>query len=178
MAEPFLAEIRIWSCNFAPRDWADCDGQYILIAHNQALYSLIGNTFGGDGITNFALPNLRARVPIHYGKSSGNSNRTFAQSLGTENVALTIDQMPAHNHTMYADDADGTTASPNGAMLGELLSSLPADQRKFYADPPASMTMNTNAIETTGANQPHSNMMPYLTIRYCIALNGIEPVKA
>jgi microcystin-dependent protein len=166
MAEPFLSEIRLMSFVFAPKGWALCNGQLLPINQNQALFSLLGTTFGGDGRVNFALPDLRGRVPIHVG-----SGHTLGERGGEQAHTLSINELPMHTHTMSAVTATATTnTATNGAMLAQSQGSslyAPADQ--------ALAPMAADALSSFGGSQPHQNMQPYLTVSYCIALQGIFP---
>jgi microcystin-dependent protein len=167
MAEPFLAEIRLMSFSFAPRGWALCNGQLLPINQNQALFSLLGTTYGGDGRVNFQLPDLRGRVPLHFGNSF-----TLGQRGGEEVHTLSIAEMPAHNHTMqgtFPDTANAAT-SGNNAFWGQV-----ADGSTLYSTNAANSAMNSGAISNTGGSQAHENRQPYLTINFCIALQGIFP---
>ena len=161
MSEPFLGEIRLVAFNFAPLGWADCNGQILPIQQNVALFSLLGTTYGGNGTTNFALPNLQGRVAMHLG-----SGHVLGEFGGTENVILTTAQIPSHTHAPRATNADQTTDLPTGALLSG---------GGVYAAPPANVTLDPSAIGLTGGGQPHQNMQPYLTARYIIALQGIFP---
>lgn len=169
MSEPFLAEIRMVGFNFAPRGWAFCDGQILPINQNQSLYSLLGTTYGGDGRTSFALPDLRGRTPIH----TSDWYRE-GQKGGAETVTLTAAEMPAHTHALKAsaDEAD----SPSNA--GALFATTPSGDM-LYRDPSASSatTLSNTSVTNTGGGQAHSNMQPYLTLSYCIALQGLFPSR-
>jgi microcystin-dependent protein len=163
MAEPFLSEIRIMSFDFAPKGWAMCNGQLLPINQNQALFSLLGTTFGGDGRVNFALPDQRARVPIHVG-----AGHTLGEKGGSDSVTLTQAQMPAHTHgVMVSSLASGGNNSPVNRFLGGA-----ADA---YA-PPSNLTpLRGGTITNTGGSQAHTNDQPYLVLTFCIALQGIFP---
>jgi len=167
--EPYLGQILLVSFNFAPRGWVMCNGQIMSISQNQALFALLGTTFGGDGETTFALPDLRGRVPIGFGQGAGLQNYPLGQSGGEEQVTLTIAQIPAHTHTIMGQSALGTTAGPSGGVWAAQ-SRLPV-----YSSTTANATMNSGAIATTGQSQPHDNRSPYLTLNYIIALQGIFP---
>ena len=169
MSEPFLAEIRILPYTFAPRNWAFCSGGTMIIAQNQALYSLLGNMYGGNGTTTFLLPDLRGRAPMHFGQGPGLSPRTqgISGAGGTETVTLTANQIPSHTHTARATTNAATTNVPTGNILAD---SGPA----IYATPNAPVGM-INA--PTGGGQPHENRMPYLVINFCIALQGVFPPR-
>ena len=154
---------------FPPKGWADCNGQLLSIAQNQALFSLLGTTYGGNGQTTFALPDLRGRAPIHFGQGPGTSQYDLGQMGGTETVTLQVGEMPAHTHALRVDNANGTTAAANGAYLARDPAGTPA-----YGNGSAGALANA-AVATVGASQPHNNLPPYTTIRYCIALIGIYP---
>ncbi|HET9651805.1 MAG TPA: tail fiber protein [Usitatibacter sp.] len=162
MAEPFLSEIRIMSFSFAPQGWALCSGQLLPINQNQALFSLLGTTFGGNGQTNFALPDLRGRVPIHVGIGF-----TLGQRGGEESHTVTVQEMPAHQHTMNAMSVPATTNVPTGAML--------AQSNAVYTPAANLTTLAAGEIAGTGGSQPHTNMQPYLGLNFSIALQGIFP---
>jgi microcystin-dependent protein len=167
MAEPFLAEIRLMSFSFAPRGWAQCNGQLLPINQNQAVFSLLGTTYGGNGTTTFGLPDLRGRVPLHFGNSF-----TLGQRGGEEVHTLTTAEMPTHNHTMQGTFPDTASAqtSGNGAFWGQT-----ADNSTLYNTNAANAAMNAGAISNTGGSQAHENRQPFLTINFCIALQGIFP---
>jgi microcystin-dependent protein len=163
MAEPFLSEIRIFSFNFAPRGWAMCNGQLLPINQNQALFSLLGTTFGGDGRVNFALPDLRSRVPIHVG-----AGFTLGAAGGEQAHTLTGAETPTHAHGLNASTtASGGTDNPTGNFLGSA--------GNLYHAPANVTTMNPGTIANTGGSQPHLNMQPFLTLTFGIALQGIFP---
>ncbi|MGA1790012.1 MAG: phage tail protein [bacterium] len=167
MSEPFLAEIRIVGFNFAPRGWALCDGQILPISQHQALYSLMGTIYGGDGRTSFALPDMRGRVPIHVGSSSGYSHPE-GQKGGEERHALNMEEMPAHKHEMKATKDNASSTSPGNNVLAR-------SGVNFYRDLTTPTTMNANAVTNTGVGQAHENMQPFLAVNFCIALQGIFP---
>ncbi len=162
MAEPFLSEIRLMSFNFAPKGWAMCNGQLLPINQNQALFSLLGTTYGGNGQTNFALPDLRGRVPIHVG-----SGFTLGQSGGEQAHTVTQAEMPAHTHNLQVTNANGSIPSPSGNILAGALN--------MYHSPANVTTLSPGTIGNVGGSQPHVNMQPYLTLTFCIALQGIFP---
>ncbi len=162
MAEPFIAEIRMMSFGFAPRGWALCNGQLLPINQNQALFSLLGTTFGGNGQINFALPNLQGRTPIHVG-----SGHTLGEAAGTATVTLTQQQLPQHVHGATATSAAGTTATPTNNLLASYLNG--------YAPVAALTTLAPGSISSIGGSQAHENRQPFLTINFCIALQGIFP---
>ena len=163
MAEPFLSEIKIMSFNFPPKGWALCNGQLLPINQNQALFALLGTTYGGNGQTTFALPNLRGRVPIHRG-----NGHTLGEAAGSTSVTVNIQQLPTHTHAVSATSADqNRVVDPSGRYLG------PANN--LYGDPSALVTLAPQSVSNVGGSQPHNNMMPYLVLNFCIALQGIFP---
>jgi microcystin-dependent protein len=165
MAEPFLSEIRIMSFVFAPRGWATCDGQLLPINQNQALFSLLGTTFGGDGRVNFGLPDLRARTPVHVG-----SGHTLGERGGEQAHTLAIAELPQHVHAVNASSsATGGSASPNGRYLG--------GANNAYHSPSGgtATTLRPETVSNIGGSQAHLNMQPFLTLNFAIALEGIFP---
>lgn len=168
MAEPFLSEIRIMSFNFAPKGWAFCNGQLLPINQNQALFSLLGTTYGGDGRVNFALPDLRGRTPIHTG-----SGHTLGERGGEQAHTLSISEMPQHLHFFNATSAQASQTDGNVPANTKMLSASIGDQ--FYAGPGNSVAMAANAVSNVGGSQAHLNMQPFLTLTFCIALQGIFP---
>ena len=173
MAEPFVGQIIMAGFNFAPRGYATCDGQLLSIAQNTALFSLLGTTFGGNGTTTFALPDLRGRVPIHQGQGPGLTDRTMGEVSGSENVTLIINEMPAHNHLINGLNSNGNVKTP----AGNVLANVQGTATNVYSNLAANSTMNNAAITSTGGNQPHNNMQPYLVINFCIAMEGIFPSR-
>jgi len=165
MAEPFLSEIRIMSFGFAPKGWALCNGQLLPINQNQALFSLLGTTFGGDGRVNFALPDLRARTPIHVG-----SGHTLGERGGEQAHTLSIAELPEHVHVENATSVTATANTPTNTMM--LAQSTP---QNLYAAPSNLVAMSPAAIANVGGSQAHLNMQPFLTLTFCIALQGIFP---
>lgn len=162
MAEPFLSEIRLMSFEFAPRSWALCNGQLLPINQNQALFSLLGTTFGGDGRVNFALPDLRGRTPIHVG-----SGHTLGERGGEQAHTLSIAELPEHTHVRHASPAAGDVALPGGNHL--------AAASGLYAPPTSLTALHPSAVANVGGSQAHLNMQPFLTLSFCIALQGIFP---
>lgn len=172
MSEPFLAEIRIVGFNFAPRGWAFCDGQILPINQNQSLYSLLGTTYGGDGRTSFALPDIRGRTPIHVGQNpSGGQFFTEGKKSGEETHTLSAAEMPQHNHDARASGAAANAPNSSGALLGQ------SQPFPVYEPPGNSVNLNSGAIANVGGGQAHNNMQPYLVINYCIALQGLFPSR-
>lgn len=163
MAEPFLSEIRIMSFVFAPRGWALCNGQLLPINQNQALFSLLGTTFGGDGRVNFALPDNRGRTPIHVG-----SGHTLGERAGEQAHTLSIAELPTHTHVVNATTTTGNTPQPTGNLLADSPSQL-------YAAPSNLVPLSPGTLANTGGSQAHLNMQPFLTLSFCIALQGIFP---
>jgi microcystin-dependent protein len=171
MAEPFIAEIRIFAGNFAPRGWAFCHGQLMPISQNTALFSLVGTTYGGDGRTSFGLPDLQGRAPMHPGNGPGLSVRRLGEKSGSSTVALTPAQMPAHTHALQASDQPASTNQPGG--------NLPAVTREdcfSAAGTPA--PMRADALTPTGGGQAHNNMQPFLALYFIIALTGLFPSRS
>ena len=166
MAEPFLSEIRIMSFVFAPRGWALCNGQLLPINQNQGLFSLLGTTFGGDGRVNFGLPDLRGRVPIHVG-----SGHTLGEKGGEPAHTLSIAELPEHTHTLSASSQVANTSPPT-PVGNSLASSAPA---QIYNSPTALVAMHPTSVVNVGGSQAHLNMQPFLTLSFCIALQGIFP---
>lgn len=166
MAEPFLSEIRIFSFVFAPKGWALCNGQLLPINQNQGLFSLLGTTFGGDGRVNFALPDLRARVPIHVG-----SGHTLGERGGEQAHTLSIAEIPTHTHVARGDNETAATVDPTGGFLASPAAAVGA----IYGPPASLVAMNPGAITNTGGSQAHLNMQPFLTLSFGIALQGIFP---
>lgn len=171
MSDPFIGEIRMFAGNFAPQGWATCDGQLMAIAQNDALFSLVGTTYGGDGQTTFGLPDLRGRLPLHMGQGPGLSNYPIGQSAGSESVTLTSPQLPAHSHTLLASGAAANNASPLGSLTAASSSS------SIYGNAAPAVTMRADAVAPAGGSQPHDNLMPFLCLNFIIALEGIYPSR-
>ncbi len=175
MSNQFVAEIRIFAGNFAPTGWALCNGQLMPISQNTALFSLLGTTYGGDGKSNFALPNLQGSTPMQQGQGPGLSLRDLGEIGGEQNVALIETEMPAHNHTVEGSSGSAGQSSP----AGNAWASAPFGRPSIYAASSGSnVQMNPLAASVTGGNQPHNNMMPYLCLTFIIALQGIFPPRA
>ena len=173
MSSPFLAEIRIFGFNYAPRSWALCNGQTMAIQQNTALFSLLGTTYGGDGRTSFALPNLQGLFPVQQGQGAGLSQYNLGQTGGSTAVTLSTAQIPAHTHAMNAVAAAGTATTPSGNFLTQPV----LRTNDLYGSDATTTTMAATAIGTTGSSQPHNNLAPYLALSYCIALQGIFPQR-
>ncbi len=173
MADPFVAEIRIFPFSYAPRGWAFCDGQLLPISQNTALFALLGTTYGGDGKSTFALPNLQGRAPMHPGQGVGLSLHQLGEAGGHETVALSESALPAHSHAMMAQSAAANSRSPAGRTLAH-----PA-RGMTYAPPSANLAPLANdALAPAGGQAAHNNMMPYLTLYFCIALQGVFPPRS
>lgn len=174
MSEPFVAEIRIFAGNFAPRGWAFCNGQLLPIAQNTALFSLIGTTYGGDGRSTTALPNLEGRAPMHPGRGPGLTARRLGERGGVETVTLTEAQMPNHTHTLRANAFPASFQIPNGSRTFARSSNGNA----YRANPSNLVPMADGALTSTGGSQAHNNMQPFLTMNYIIALVGLYPSRS
>lgn len=179
MSTPFMSEIRLFSFNFAPKTWALCNGQLLPINQNQALFSLLGTTYGGDGRTTFGLPNLQGKVPIHIG-----NGHTLGETAGSAGVTLNVQQLPAHNHVLNAQNtiqtADENAQNPAGRLLAGATVSLAGGNSapvQMYGPVASLTTLNPQAVANAGGSQPHNNMMPYGVLNYCIALQGIFPSR-
>lgn len=168
---PFLSQISIFAFNFAPRGWAQCDGQILPINQNQSLFSLLGTVYGGDGRTSFALPDLRSRTPIHKG-SNNQKSYVLGQKSGAETVTLTTAQIPAHNHLIKTDNNPGASDFQGGVISAE---------GPFFATPPIPTGnlghLKSDAFSNTGGNQSHNNMQPTTVLNYCIAMQGVFPSR-
>lgn len=173
MASPFLGEIKMFGGNFAIRGYAFCSGQILPISQNEALFSLLGTTYGGNGQTTFALPDMRGRLPIHQGSLQGGSTYVMGQLAGSETVTLLTQQLPAHTHDVSGSSASGAVATPNN----EFWAADPTASVANFSDAAPDGTMNPAAISMTGGSQPHSNIQPYLCINFLIALEGIYPPR-
>jgi microcystin-dependent protein len=171
MADPFVAEIRIFPFNFPPKGWAWCDGQLLPLSQNTALFSLLGTTYGGNGKSNFALPNLQGRTPMHPGQGPGLSLHDLGETGGTESVTLLESEVPSHNHMVVASQSDATDQSPANELFA---AGVGIGQ---YAPPGSLTALSGKALAFTGGDQPHNNMMPYLTFYFCIALQGVYPPR-
>lgn len=170
MSEPFLAEVRIVGFNFAPRGWAFCDGQILPINQNQSLYSLLGTTYGGDGRTTFALPDLRGRASIHVGRSNGGQRHELGQKSGEETHTLSVAEMPNHDHSLMGSSTNGDAPVPAGHVL--------AGAPPLIYRSPANLTpLHAGTVTNVGGGQAHDNMQPYLALNFCIALQGLFPSR-
>jgi microcystin-dependent protein len=174
VADPFVAEIRIFGFNFPPRGWAQCNGQLMPISQNTALFSLLGTTYGGDGKSTFALPDLEGRAPMQPGQGPGLSLRDLGESGGAESVTLLGSELPAHQHqSMQASTQPGNTSTPAGGVYARVFGGGTA-----YADNASNAQMAVQGIGPTGGSLPHNNMQPYLTLNFCIALQGVFPPRS
>jgi microcystin-dependent protein len=174
MSQPYIGEIRLFAGNFAPQNYAICDGSLLSIASNTALFSLLGTTYGGNGTTTFALPDLRSRVPVHQG--TGQSNYVIGMSGGVENVVLSSDQMPAHRHSALASTSAASSRLPTGALPA--LATHPAYGKEGDSPPAVPRAMNSLSLTGGGGGQPHENRQPTLPINFIIALFGVFPSQA
>jgi microcystin-dependent protein len=183
MAQPFLSQIEAFAFNFPPKGWAFCNGQILPINQNQALFSLLGTTYGGNGQTTFALPNLQGRVPIHFGQGLSGQNFVLGQLAGAEAHALTINEMPQHLHPLNVDSTAGAVNKPTTSTVLGLSSGTSSTGQALAINAYSSSTnspsntLDSRAISSTGGSQPHENRQPYLTLTYCIALVGIFPSR-
>jgi len=171
MADPFVAEIRIFPFNFAPKGWAWCNGQLLPISQNTALFSLLGTTYGGDGKSTFALPDLEGSAPMHPGQGPGLSLHDLGETGGTETVTLLQSEIPAHSHTVQGDEDDAVFKTPVNMLLGA------GNQMYIAPNPTVNVTMAPESLAPAGGDQPHNNMMPYLTFYFNIALQGVFPPR-
>lgn len=172
MSEAYIGQIMLFGGNFAPRNWALCQGQLLSIASNTALFSILGTSYGGNGTTTFGLPDLRGRVPFHWGQGPGLSNRVLGEMGGVESVTLTVNDLPSHTHTLRALDGPPDGRSPAGTVLAV----TPQDSAQYSSSAP-NASMSAQAILATGNSQPHNNMQPYLAVTYIICLYGIFPSR-
>src|SRR3989454_10113580 len=170
--DPFVAEIRIFPFNFAPKGWAWCDGQLMPLSQNTALFSLLGTTYGGDGKSNFALPDLQGRAPMHPGQGPGLSLHDLGETSGSETVTLLESEIPAHSHNVMANTApaDNNAPAPNFVLAQ-------STGTNAYTSLAPNGLMSFNSLVPAGGGQPHNNMQPYLTLNFCIALQGVFPPR-
>jgi len=171
--DPFVAEIRIFPFNFAPKGWAFCDGQILPLSQNTALFSLLGTTYGGDGKSNFALPNMQGNAPMHPGQGPGLSLHDLGEIGGNETVSLLESEIPSHSHSMSVQNVPlGSVVTPSNNTLDR-----PASGNLFNKANPAVVAMAPETLAPAGGDQPHNNMQPYLTLNFCIALQGVYPPR-
>ena len=169
MAQPYVGEIRMFAGNFAPAGWMFCEGQLLPISENETLFQLIGTTYGGDGQETFALPDLRGRLPIHQGTGPGLSNRSLAVTGGAEEITLTVNQIPAHNHAMIASGDPANQVTGNNGVVA-----APPSLSMYYSSAPDA-SLNANAMTAVGGSQPHTNFQSYMCVDFIISLYGIFP---
>jgi microcystin-dependent protein len=174
MADPFLAEIRIFPFNFAPKGWAFCDGQILPLSQNTALFSLLGTTYGGDGKSNFALPNVQGNAPMHPGQGPGLSLHDLGETGGSQTVSLLESEIPSHSHAMMASSDSADNFVTAGNMIAKPLG---RGNNLFVTTTTPLVAMNDNALAPAGGDQPHNNMQPFLTLNFCIALQGVFPPR-
>ena len=172
MADPFVAEIRIFPFNFAPKGWAFCDGQILPLSQNTALFSLLGTTYGGDGKSNFALPDMQGNAPMHPGQGPGLSLHDLGETGGSETVTLLESEIPAHSHSWMASTQVAEDRTPEGEVFAK------ASGGSLYTLNTSGLAqMAVQAVSPIGGDQPHNNMQPYLTLNFCIALQGVFPPR-
>lgn len=173
MSSPFVAEIRIFACNFAPTGWAQCNGQILPISQNTALFSLLGTTYGGNGQSTFALPNMQANAPMHPGQGPGLSLHDLGEMGGSEFVTLLESEIPAHTHSMNASTQDGGDSHPQNNLLAQGI----GIGQYIASNTGPFVNLNPSAMPPAGGSLPHNNMMPYLVLNFCIALQGVFPPR-
>jgi microcystin-dependent protein len=171
MADPFVAEIRIFPFNFAPKGWAFCDGQILPLSQNTALFSLLGTTYGGDGKSNFGLPNMQGNAPMHPGQGPGLSLHDLGETSGSETVTLLESEIPSHSHGLVASLSDGTDTKPANEQFAQGVGV------QIWGTNAPNTQFSPNALTPAGGDQPHNNMQPYLTLNFCIALQGVYPPR-
>ncbi len=178
MSECFIGEIRMFGGNYAPMDWSTCDGQTLAIAQQDVLFSLIGITYGGDGSTNFKLPDLRGRIPVHQGQGAGMTNRIIGQVIGAEQVAIDSTTMPAHTHPLAANSTTtGAVSNPTGKVLCQTAGGT-VPGKLYTASAGTQVSLNAASVTNAGGGQAHNTMMPSLCINFIIALNGYYPTRS
>ena len=175
MADPFVGEIRVFPFNFAPLGWAMCNGQVLPISQNTALFSLLGTQFGGNGTSNFALPNLQGSVPLGQGQGPGLTDRIIGEAGGSAAVTLLVSEIPAHSHSVQCEGTAGNTSSPVNAVFGAASRGKPPAYATSGGTP---VILSVAAVTTSGGGQPHDNMPPYLALNFCIALQGVFPARS
>jgi microcystin-dependent protein len=170
--DPFVAEIRIFPFNFPPKGWAFCNGQILPLSQNTALFSLLGTTYGGDGKSNFALPNLQGSAPMHPGQGPGLSLHDLGENGGSDTVSLLESEIPSHAHAWMASNADATSQTAANNLLAGGVGGI-----AMYATPGAVTQLSDNALAPAGGDQSHNNLQPYLTLNFCVALQGVYPPR-
>lgn len=183
MSEPYIGEIRILPYNYAPRDWVRCDGQLLPIAQFTTLYAIIGNTYGGDGRTTMGVPNLTNRAPMHFGNSTGPglSNHLLGERGGTDQVTLTEGQIPAHTHSFEVESEPGDLVSPEGAIMGQLSykrGNRTTTGSAFASQVSSRAELNTTSLQNEGNSNAHGNMQPFLSINFCMCVDGVWPPRS
>jgi microcystin-dependent protein len=171
MSDPYVGEIRMFAGTFAPQGWALCEGQLLAVSQNDALFSLLGTIYGGDGRTTFGLPDLRGRLPIHQGSGPGLTSRNLGSRSGAETVVPTANQLPVHTHALMASAAPGSDSNPAGGVPAE---SVSVD---LYIEEATTVSLNANALTSVGSSQSHTNLQPALCVRFIIALFGVYPSR-
>jgi microcystin-dependent protein len=171
MADPFVAEIRIFPFNFAPKGWAFCDGQLLPLSQNTALFSLLGTTYGGNGKSNFALPDMQGNAPMHPGQGPGLSLHDLGETGGSDMVSLLESEIPSHPHALMASASDGLFTQPPGQLFAQGVGV------NIWGTNAPNTTLAGNALAPAGGDQPHNNMQPYLTLNFCIAMQGVFPPR-
>jgi microcystin-dependent protein len=178
MSNPFQGEIRLFGFNFAPLNWAFCDGSILPITQNTALFSLLGTTYGGNGTTTYALPDLRSRVPVSFGTSTTGNNFNLGQPGGEETVTIFTTSLPSHSHTFSGSSASANDKRPkSGAAFAKTKMGSASPGDNYYAAPGALTSLNANTVGVSGTGAAHTNLQPYLTINFCIALQGVYPTR-
>ena len=177
MSDVYLGQIQAFGFSFAPRGWALCQGQLMNIQQNQALFALLGTTYGGNGTTTFGLPDLRGRVSNSQGQGPGLANYTLGELSGSENVTLNQTQMPLHNHLITTNNSQGTSPTPSGNVDAGVSFARGQTPPNIYAASSDGTTLKAGTLTTAGGSQPHSNLQPYLTVNFCIALQGLFPSR-
>jgi microcystin-dependent protein len=175
--DPFVAEIRILACNFAPKGWAFCDGQILPLSQNTALFSLLGTTYGGDGKSNFALPNMQGSAPMHPDQGPGLSLYSLGELGGSTTVTLLEGEIPSHSHALLTNTVVGDTNAPSPGVSLARSHNATAYQSPAAQVPGDTVFLASNALTPAGSGQPHNNMMPFLTLNFCICLQGIYPPR-
>jgi microcystin-dependent protein len=176
MSEPFIGEICCFGFTFSPRDWAKCNGQIMSISQNSALFAILGTTYGGDGVSTFALPNLQGRIPMHWGSGTSGLNTMIGEPLGTTTVTLTTAQMPQHNHPIYTATVQNATQRTAGPTTTSFMSQIKG-AAIYQTTPVIDKSFSPRAVSQYGSSQPHENMQPYLTLNFCISLFGTFPTR-
>src|SRR4051794_18448618 len=169
--DPFVAEVRIFPFNFAPKGWAFCDGQILPLSQNTALFSLLGTAYGGDGKSNFALPNIQGSAVMMPGQGAGLSLYDLGETVGSDTVSLLQSEIPSHSHSLRASASDATEPTPAGQLFAK------GTGVGMYASTGTTAQLNGNAVAPAGGDQPHNNMQPYLTLNFCIAMQGVYPPR-